>query len=388
MGKKKIRVLQGIRQGKVGGGESVLLSLAEQMDKDIFAPVVLSFTEGPMVEKLRAMDLPVHVIHTEKPFDISVWSKVRQLMADEQVDIVHAHGTRAASNMFYAAQKLKKPLIYTCHGWSFHPDQNALTKKIRIWGERFLTKKATVNICVSHANRNTGVELFGSRFDPIVIQNSIDSRRFNPRQTYSNIRKELGIDNSAILFSSIARFTWQKQPLVLIQAFADALKQRPDLRLLMVGEGEERDAAKTLIDRLGIANAVTMQAFRQDVPDLLASTDIFVLPSLWEGLPVALLEAMSMGKAIIASNVDGTAEILEHEKTGILIETGNLQEDLTAAMVRLADDEQLRQSLGSAAEQRIREHFNVGDMTRKNEEIYVELYRRFYRHSGQTTPEA
>src|SRR3954471_21303751 len=149
---KKIRVLQGIRQGKIGGGESYLLSLVENIDRDLIEPVVLSFTDGPMIDRLRANGISTHVIHTEKPFDIRVWKKVKDLIREEKIDVVHAHGTRANSNMFWAAKKMGLPIIYTCHAWSFHIDQNPLVKKFRIWSEGFLTSRMDVNICGSKAN--------------------------------------------------------------------------------------------------------------------------------------------------------------------------------------------------------------------------------------------
>lgn len=371
---KKIRILQGIRQGKVGGGESVLLSLVENINKKIFEPIVLSFTDGPMVEQLKDMNIPVHVIHTEKPFDISVWKKVRKLIKEEKIDIVHAHGTRANSNIFWAARKENLPLVYTCHGWSFHQDQNSLKKKIRIWGEKFLTRKATVNICVSNANREEGRTLFGKTFDPVVIQNSIDSRKFNPDKNYYDVRQEFGIDASQILIGFIARFTWQKQPIVLIRAFSEVLKEVPEARLLMVGEGEEKNEALTLIKKLGIEDKILLEDFRKDVPDVLAAIDIFVLPSLWEGLPVALLEAMSMGKPIIATGVDGTTEVIENMVSGYLINTDNLQKNLIKAMIHLCNDKELKYKLAGGAKERIREHYNVEMMTRRNEEIYRDLY--------------
>src|ERR1700734_2851258 len=106
---RKIRILEGIRQGKIGGGESYLLSLVENLDRSRFEPVVLSFTEGPMVDRLRAQGISTHVIHTERPFDWRVWKKVAALIREENIQLVHAHGTRANSNMFWAAKKLNIP---------------------------------------------------------------------------------------------------------------------------------------------------------------------------------------------------------------------------------------------------------------------------------------
>ena len=129
---KKIRVLECIRQGQIGGGESHLLSLVENLNKDVYEPVVLSFTDGPMIDRLKALNIPVHIIPSNKPFDFKVWGKVKQLMLDEKIDLVHAHGTRANSNVFRAAKSLKKPLAYTIHGWSFHVDQPFLLRKITV----------------------------------------------------------------------------------------------------------------------------------------------------------------------------------------------------------------------------------------------------------------
>lgn len=373
MRKSKIRILQGIRQGKIGGGESVLLSLVENLNKDLFEPVVLSFTDGPMVNRFKEMGIPVHVIHTEKPFDIRVWKKVKELMVSERIDLVHAHGTRAASNMLKAAKSAGLPFMYTCHGWSFHQDQGRLQKRLRIMGEQYITSRATVNICVSYANSHEGKKHFGRGFDPIVIQNSVDTRKFDRHKQYSDVREELGIDRSEILFTSIARFTWQKQPLILIQAFLDALRQADGIRLLMVGDGEQKAEAEELLRKHGSDHRIVLTGFRQDVADLLAASDVFVLPSLWEGLPVALLEAMAMGKAIIATDVDGTAEVMEHEKSGYLIGTENLLSALTAAIVKFSTDEALRHRLADGAAERINNHYNVDTMTAKNEEVYLNL---------------
>jgi len=367
-----IRVLQGIRQGKIGGGESYLLSLVENMDRTRFEPVVLSFTEGPMVERLRSLGITTHVIYTEKPFDYRVWNKVKQLVIDENIDIVHAHGTRAASNMFRAANQLKKPLIYTCHAWSFHIDQNPLVKRVRILSERFLVHRTDVNICGCIANRETGKKLLGN-FDAVIINNSVDSKKFNPFANYKNLRPELGIGDDELVIASIARFTLQKQPLKLISAFAPIARKYPKARLLMVGDGEQKEEAIQLINRLQIADRITLLPFRTDVPELLANVDIFVLPSLWEAFPIALLEAMSMGKAVIGTNVDGTPEIIEHERNGLLIPVEPLQAELEKALDRLCADADLRKKLQDGARDSIYNRYNVETLAQKNEDIYRSL---------------
>ena len=369
---KKIRVLECIRQGQIGGGESHLLSLAENIDKNKFEPIVLSFTDGPMINNLRDLGVKAHVIYTEKPFDISKWKQVKKLMQEEKIDLVHAHGTRANSNVFKAARDLGLPLVYTIHGWSFHVDQNPLVRTIRTFGEKLLTRKSDINIAVSVSNRKTGIDHIPG-FKAVVVNNGIDQRRYNPANNFIDIRQELGISPGEILLLFIARFTTHKQPLSLIRAFGRALEKSPRLKLLMVGEGDEKASALELVEELKIKNAVIFQNFRQDVPDVLAAADIFILPSLWEGLPIGLLEAMSMGKAIIATNVDGTCEVVEDKSNGMLIELSNLETDLAGAIVELAGNAELRKKYSLNAIDTVKNRFNAAVMTREIEEIYLGL---------------
>jgi glycosyltransferase involved in cell wall biosynthesis len=368
----RIKILECIRQGQVGGGESHLLSLVENLDRSLFEPVVLSFTDGPMIDRLRQMQVPVHIIHTTKPFDVTRWGAVKNLLKEQRIDLIHAHGTRANSNVLWAAKSLNIPVIYTVHGWSFHPDQNAVVRRIRIMGERYLTSRSDLNISVSASNQQTGKQYMPS-FDSIVINNGIDLQKFDPTRTYKDIREEFGIDPDTVLILFIARFTLHKQPLSLIRAFGDAVKTNPNMRLLMVGDGDQKEEAVKMITESGLAGKISLSPFRQDVPDVLAAADIFVLPSLWEGLPIGLLEAMAMGKAVIASNVDGTSEILSHGENGWLVETDQLVPRLSEALVSLSVDENKRKEFGQKAISTVSERFNAANMTRHIERKYIEI---------------
>jgi glycosyltransferase involved in cell wall biosynthesis len=372
---RKIRVLETIRQGQIGGGESHLLDLVENLDKQIFDPVVLSFTDGPMVERLKGMGIPTHLIHTEKPFDFFKWKQVKRLMEAEKIELVHAHGTRAHSNVSWAARKLNLPIVYTVHGWSFHDNQSFPLKKLRVLGEKYLTGKANVNISVSQSVHETGKKYFSS-YRSIIIPNGINQQKFNPARELKDIRSELGIPKDALLVLFLARFTEQKQPLTMINAFQKAAAQNNQLRLLMVGDGELKREADALVAGSGMSNKIFMQSFRQDVPDILAAADIYVLPSLWEGLPLGLLEAMAMGKAVIASKADGTKEVIQHETNGIMVNVENLEQEVTNAILRLAGDASLRQRLGQQARTTVTSGFSAAGMTRQVEEIYQQLVQK------------
>lgn len=372
MEKKKIKVLQAIRQGKVGGGESHILSLVKHIDKALFEPVVLSFTDGQMITELNHTGIGNFVIPSEKAFDFTTWSKVKKLMQQEQVDLVHIHGTRATSNIYWAAKQLKLPVVYTIHGWSFHDDQSLPVKKARILFEKWITRKTNCNISVSASNQKTGRDNI-SNFNSTVIYNGIDVEHFSPYNTKrKSLRKELNIPADAFVFSFIGRITIQKNPLGLIKAFKKIAEANPQALLLMVGDGELKEAAVQLVSELNLEKSVVFEGFRTDVADILFSSDVYCLPSLWEGFPIGLLEAMAMGKPVIATRVDGSSEIILHKENGLLVEPQQ-DEMLSGAMLELMHNEPLRNTLGKAARQTITDNFDVCKMTRQIENIYTNI---------------
>ncbi|UYQ95230.1 glycosyltransferase family 4 protein [Chitinophaga horti] len=368
---KKIKVLQTIRQGLVGGGETHVLGLTEQLDKSRFEPVVLSFTDGPMITRLNEMGIKNYVIPSLKAFDIRQWQRVKALLKKEQIDLVHAHGSRAASNLLIPTKALGLPIVYTIHGWSFHDDQPFVQKKVRVMSERFITNRVNHNISVSASNQSTGVTHFG-KFSSTVINNGIDPIKFNPEGIYPDIRQELGIPAHHTLISYIARITIQKDPLTMIRGFAGALKEAKDMTLLVVGDGELKDEMMDAARELGIMDNIVYQPFRADVPAILHASDIYCLPSLWEGLPIGLLEAMAMGKAVIATNVDGSREIVKHLENGWLMEPRNA-ELLSNAIVKLHTEKFFRAMLQKNAVKTILDRYSIYSMTRKIEALYEQV---------------
>jgi glycosyltransferase involved in cell wall biosynthesis len=372
--RKKIKVLECIRQGKIGGGESHLLSLMESINRDIIDPVVLSFTDGPMIDRLKELNVPTHIIHTERPFDFTKWKTIKNFLADQQIELIHAHGTRAASNTLVPARKLGIPLIYTIHGWSFHPDQNPIVRKLRIAGEKYLVTRSAMNISVAVSNQESGQKVIKS-FQSVVINNGIDRKKFDPAKQYPDIRSELGIPAEDILIVFIARFTLHKQPLILLKAFRQLAESSANVHLLMVGEGDQYQEARNMTDQWKEKSRISFQPFRQDVPAVLAASDIFVLPSLWEGLPIGLLEAMSMGKAIVATNVDGSREIIKNGENGLLVEAGN-PELLFESLKTLVQDPFLRKKIGKKALQTATEGYDANVMTNAIEKCYLDVNNR------------
>lgn len=367
---KKIKILQAIRQGKVGGGETHVLDLVHELNQEEFESVILSFTEGPMVEKLRGDGFKVYVVPTEKPFNYKVWKAVKKIVEQEKIDLIHAHGTRANSNTFSTAKSLGIPLIYTVHGWSFHPDQSSTVKIIRTLSERFLVKMANQTICVSQSNLKEGLSRFPMP-DAQVILNGINQRKFNPDQKFKDIKAELGIAPDAVLVGYIARITAQKEPLNFLRGLAQ-VPAHLNAKFLIVGDGDLKTEMLELASSLKLNDRVIFQDFRSDIPDVLNAVDIFCLPSLWEGLPIALLEAMAMKKAIVATEIDGINDLINPSENGLLIPISS-PDKIAEAITLLIENPELRARLAEQARATVREKFNVDRMTRSVEAVYRNL---------------
>lgn len=366
----KIRILEAIRQGQVGGGETHILNLVEHIDRTRFEPVVLAFTGGQMIDRLGEIGIRNFVIPSTRAFDVRKWKSVRKLLQEEAIDIVHVHGTRANSNVYWAAKALGLPVIYTIHGWSFHDDQPWLVKRLRILYEQWITRKVNRNISVSDSNQQTGTRYI-TNFKSDVINNGINLQQFNPDTVNGGLRSKWGIADDTCVIGFAARMTEQKDPLTLIQAFAEALKQKNNLVLLMVGDGELKQPAIELAARLGISSHILFEPFRADVPEVLQAMDVFCLPSLWEGLPIGLLEAMAMRKAVIATAADGSCEIVKDGENGLIVPVQDVQA-LAVALLRASGDTAMRARFGSAARETVAASFDINNMTRKIEHIYLQ----------------
>lgn len=370
---KKIRVLEVIQQGKIGGGESHLLTLIGQMDRSRFEPVVVALSAGEMIERLTAMGVGNYVVNSPYPFNIRVWNELKHILVKERIDIVHTHGARALSNLIHPAAGLGIPVVHTVHGWSFHDHLPAWKRRVRISGERYLTGKASINIAVSDSNERIGKDLFGPSFRCEVINNGVDLSVYSGGRR-SDIRQELGIPAGAVVISWVARFIHDKNPLPLIRAFARVLASHSDTYLILVGDGPARESAQQLVEELGVGGKVLFPGFRRDVPDILAASDIFSLPSIKEGLPVSLIEAMAMRNAVIATDVQGCIDVVTHERDGLLVSLQGLEDNLASAILELLDNPEKRKKLAAQGRATVEERFNATVMARKIEALYRKVW--------------
>lgn len=370
---KPIKILEVIRQGEIGGGESHVIDLIKGFKKKEIEPIVLAFTDGHMIKTLREDGFKCYVIHTRKAFDFRIYREIEQIIEEENIKLIHAHGSRAASNMLWSSLKTKLPMLYTVHGWSFHHDQNPFVYHLRAFSEKIICHFSKKVICVSDNNQQTGKEVFGLN-KSIIIENGVNLNRFNADSTISSIRKELAIPKDEFIIGFVGRITLQKSPLDFIDSIAIAHKNNPQIKGLIVGEGDMKNEMISYIKNKGLDDCLYITDFRTDIPQVLQAIDVFCLPSLWEGLSIALLEAMAMRKPVVVTPTDGTREVIRHRYNGLIV--GFNQPDLLAkAYMEYKDNTELRTTCSANAFSLIKEKYNCQRVSDEVSNIYQTMLK-------------
>ena len=367
---RPIKVLEVIRQGQIGGGESHLLDLIAGFKSSDVIPIVMAFTPGHLIKTLESKGVKCYVLPTEKPFDFSVFRAIKKIVRDEKIDIVHAHGSRAASNMLWSRWTLKLPMVYTVHGWSFHQDQSRIVQKLRALSEKLICNNCRKVVCISKSNAKTGIDMFGlEKCD--VIENGINLNLFNANAEGQNLRSDFNLSEDDFVVGLVARITCQKAPIEFAESIIKANAAEPRIKGLIVGEGDMKDQLVDYIKEQKAESIFRLSDFRTDVPDLLRMLNVYCLPSLWEGLSIALLEAMAMRKPVVVTPTDGTKEIISNGKNGIVVDF-HRPDKLAEAYQNLYNDKKLSSNIGEEAFKLVKQRF---DSQRVSDSI-VEIYRQ------------
>ena len=218
----------------------------------------------------------------------------------------------------------------------------------------------------SHYGRRDGVN---------VIYNGVDTNEYRPdSQSRERFREKLQINKDELLISFVGRLDYQKNPQMFLKAVETVRKRHGNIKVAIAGDGPEARAVERFLREGNNAQWATWLGFIDEVPALLNASDIFVLPSRWEGFGLSAAEAMATGLPVIATRVPGLTELIIDGKTGLLIESEDV-EALILAIEKLIDDEAMRVSLGSAARQRVQEKFSIDMSIVAHEQLYDEILR-------------
>lgn len=305
--------------------------------------------------------------------DLATLWRLVALFRLERPAIVHTHTSKAGALGRLAAWLAGVPVVvHTPHGHVFYGHFGRVASRLFLWIERGLARVATELIALTEAERDEHLVRHVGRPEHFsVVPSGIDLNQFRAAASGGTRVRPSGFDCplDAVVIGSVGWLTEVKGHRFLIEAFARLKPAHPNLHLVIVGSGGLRDAYLALADRTGIADALHLLGDRQDVPDCLAGMDLFVLPSLNEGMGRALIEAMAAALPVVASKVGGVPAIVEDRRTGLLVPAGDAGA-LASALEELVQKPAWAKELGAAASRSIGERFGSDAMVRAIESVY------------------
>jgi glycosyltransferase involved in cell wall biosynthesis len=349
-----------------GGAEVMLLHLAEELRHrgHEVCPVGPDDGCGWLRGQLRERGFETETFSLRRPLDWRCLRGLVRTLRARRVDVVHSHEFTMAVYGAAAARRLGLRHVITMHGGRYFAAQWRRRVAMRWAARRSNELVAVSSATAEHLSDTLGL----TRAAVTVIPNGIPFRE----GSRTAVRHELGVAPDELLLVAVGNLYTVKGHMILLQALAALHRSGEALpwRLAIAGRGDEETPLRSFAESEGLADRVHLLGYRQDVPDILAAGDVFVMPSLSEGLPLALEEAMSASLPVIASNVGGIPEVVEHEREALLTPPGD-PIALADALCRLMRDAGMRAALGGAARRRALSDFGVRAMG----DAYERLYR-------------
>ncbi len=351
----------------IGGTEQVIRQLVTDLPAGRFQNRILCIDGhvGEIGKQIQNQGTEVSGIAREKGFDFSLVIKIREQIREQGIDIVHCHQYTPWVYGWLAARGTNARVIFTEHG-RFHPDRYRY-KAMLI--NPLIAMMTSAVVAISGATRTA---LARYEFVPPgkiqVIHNGIRALD-SDLDAVASIRRELGIGGSDLVLGTVARLDPVKNQVLMLAAFAEVLKEKPNCWLLMVGDGPDRELLEGKADELGITGRTIFTGFIPQPVNYLAAMDVFLLSSHTEGTSMTLLEAMSLGIPAVATRVGGNPEIVVDGKTGLLSAPDSVPE-FAGAINKLITDKSLRHQLSRESMATFRRAFSLEKMVASYELLY------------------
>jgi sugar transferase (PEP-CTERM/EpsH1 system associated) len=366
-----------IHRLQVGGLENGLVNLINRLPPDRYRHVIVSLTDHSDFRRRLTRDVPVYDLHKRPGKDIGLYWRLWRLFRQLRPDIVHTRNLSALEAQIPAALAGVPVRVHGEHGRDVH-DLDNTSRKYR-WLRRGVSVLVHAYVPLSRELERYLVDEVGIPARKVTrIINGVDTERFHPSAEAPRV------DQDSLIIGTVGRMEAVKDPLNLVRAFRLLLEQRPDLRprlrLLMVGDGSLAPQLRAELTAAGLAELAWLPGARDDTPELYRAMDVYVLPSLAEGISNTILEAMASGLPVIATNVGGNAELVEEGATGTLVPRAD-PEALADAIARYAESPDLRRQHGEAARRRAVAEFSLDTMVQRYADVYDSVSRR--RHEPQ-----
>ena len=383
---RKIKVTHIIARIITGGADENTLFTVQGLDKDRYEVGLImgeEFDES-VFDKVKNNNFNVIQIKGLKWklnfwYDPIVLIKLIKLMRKNHYDIVHTHTTKAGILGRIAAYISGVPVIvHGLHGSTFQAFNSGLLNWLLFLFERLTGRFTDAYISVSGVLSEKYIEKgVGKKENYHTVYSGMELETFYGVRGKINCRKkqrDLGIDSGDFVIGNVARLETRKGHKFLIDAFNRVIEERKGcpLKLLIIGEGEEKENLENYVKKANLEEKVIFTGYREDVEELMAIMDLFVLTSLREGLPRVLVQAAAVGMPSIAFNVDGVPEIIEDNHNGFLVKTGDVKQ-LTKRIIRYIDHIELLVLHGKNGRELIKDKWSIEDMVDKIDKIYQKL---------------
>jgi glycosyltransferase involved in cell wall biosynthesis len=384
----QLRIAMLLPNLQVGGSQEVVCSLARALTADDCQPIACALFEGgPLEADLRDQGTPVEVLHLQRrplralPWCVAdccrMWLRLRQFLKANRINVIQTNNLGSQDYLTLAVAKTLGVPVVTFNFHSeriFPPERERSTlAAIRSWLYRRCRRWASDYVAVSPGTKDSMLQRLKLKSDQVtVICNGVDTERFSQADNRCRVRARLGLPESAQLLTTVGTLKPVKGHEHLIAAAGRVREHYDDVHFLLVGDGPLRPELEAQVAAAKLADRIHFLGSRRDVGELLAASDAFVLPSLWEGLSMALLEAMAAGKPVVATRVSGTSSVLEGTGGGLLVPPGDANALAEAILSLLARSPQERRAMGEAARRQVVANFSV----HKQAEEYRQLYRR------------
>ncbi|MDY6866963.1 MAG: glycosyltransferase family 4 protein [Chloroflexota bacterium] len=385
---RKLNVMQLILNLKREGAQEVVRTVSEYLAEDDCVPIVCTFSDGPVARDLEKLGIAVEVLGPRRysvlalPWFLADMIRIRrqlaQLIGKHEIDVIQTHILEMLDfvTLNLRFKRLSPILLWTVHNVNFLPMDGTWSLKPKRYLFRWLYRLAANRIngfvAVSdEVQESMSKELPSIQNKIITISNGVNVRRYECSANGAAFYQQLALNPDARLITTVARLTTQKGHCHLIEAAPKIVSHYPDVHFLFIGHGELKESLKKQAQDLAVSQNIHFLGVRDDIPKILALSEIFVLPSLWEGLSIALLEAMASATPIVATAVSGTTQVMIPDETGLIVPPGDSQA-LAEAIIKMLHNPAEAQAMGEAAKKHVIEHYSA----QKQADEHMALYRQ------------
>ncbi len=365
--------------GGIFGAERILLSIVSNLDRRRFTPSVLCMvtkgTEGQaLMQAVKQHGIEGHSFRVRGRFDPRAIVALRKMVLETQVDVIHCHDFKSNFYGLLGTLGTETRRVATAHGSTLNRSLKYYQLVDTYFTLRFFHKVITVSQKLTEFYRDRGFP----RKKIVEVLNGLDVHHFETRvreQKWVGNSPEIAIPEGRTVLGTVGRLFPEKGVDILLKSFCRLQKMFPDLFLLVVGDGPERGRLESLSESLGVGDHVFFTGVLENVVPAFRVMDIFVIPSLREGLPNVILEAIFFGKRVVATDVGSVPLVIEDGKTGMLVKPGSV-DSLTKGIQRCLEQEAETLELVVRARERLDSEFTSELMVGKTEKIYIEVMEK------------